>query len=289
MTISATQVQELRKKTGAGMMDCKQALVETKGDLEEAVTWLRKKGLSTAAKKSDRIAVEGLVGMEVGDKVASIVEINCETDFVAKNEKFQQLVKTIAKIAVKADDLVALEAANITSNKTVNEDIIEHISILGENIKLRRMSVLKVQNGVIASYVHNSVAPDLGKIGVIVGLESTGDKSKLIQIGKQIAMHIAATKPLSIDVSSLDQSLVEQEKEVFTEQSKASGKPSDIIAKMVEGRIRKFYEEVVLLEQIFIIDNKTKIVDIIANASKEIGATIAITGFAVFGVGEGLA
>ncbi len=289
MTISATQVQELRKKTGAGMMDCKQALVETKGDLEEAVTWLRKKGLSTAAKKSDRIAVEGLVGMEVGDKVASIVEINCETDFVAKNEKFQQLVKTIAKIAVKADDLVALEAANITSNKTVNEEIIEHISILGENIKLRRMSVLKVQNGVIASYVHNSVAPDLGKIGVIVGLESTGDKSKLIQIGKQIAMHIAATKPLSIDVSSLDQSLVEQEKEVFTEQSKASGKPSDIIAKMVEGRIRKFYEEVVLLEQIFIIDNKTKIVDIIANASKEIGATIAITGFAVFGVGEGLA
>lgn len=284
--IDASIVRDLREKTGAGMMDCKKALVETNGDFEEASKWLRKKGLSAAAKRAERIAAEGLVAAKVEDNIGIVVEISSETDFVARNEQFQKLVDNIAKLALSHNDLESLKSASIQNGKTVSDEIIDHVAKIGENINVRRVGSLQVGKGCIASYVHNAVAPDLGKIAIIVGLESSGDKSQLFAIGKKIAMHIAAAKPQSLDIASLDKSLIDKEKEIFAAQSRASGKPENIIEKMVEGRIRKFFEEVVLLEQIFVIDGKTKISEVLSNAEKELGTTIKLTGFIRYEVGE---
>ncbi len=286
--ISANLVKDLREKTGAGMMDCKKALVETNGDFEAAVDWLRTKGLAAAAKKAGRVAAEGLTAVCVNGTTASVIELNSETDFVARNEQFQNLVTTIAKIAINHNDLESLKSAKTLSGKTVEEEVTENIAVIGENLNLRRMATLNVTDGVIASYVHNSVAPNIGKISVIVALESTGNKAELEKVGKQIAMHIAAINPKSLDTSSLDQELVERERSIFSEQARASGKPDSIIEKMVEGRIRKFYEEVVLLEQMFVIDGKTKISDVIAELAKTAGAPVKLKSFVRFELGEGI-
>lgn len=286
--ISASDVKDLREKTGVGMMDCKKALEETGGNFEAAVDLLRKKGLAAAAKKADRIAAEGLIGISSEGKVAAIVEVNSETDFVGMNSQFQQLVSSIASLATKHNEVESLKAAPMAGGKTVSEAIVENIASIGENINLRRSGAVKVNEGVVASYIHNSVAPGLGKIGVLVGLESTtSNKEQLNILGKQIAMHVAATAPRSLNKESLDQSLIQKEREIFFEQSKASGKPDNIIEKMVEGRIRKFLEEVVLLEQTFVIDGSTKIADLLSNAAKELGAPVSLTAFLRFEVGEG--
>ena len=286
--ISASAVKDLREKTGAGMMDCKKALSETKGDFEAAIDWLRTKGLSNAAKKADRVAAEGLTAVKVEGNQGAVIEVNSETDFVARNEKFQELVKNIAGLALKHSNVKELKSAKLSSGKTVSEAIVENVATIGENITLRRTQTVKVKDGVIGSYVHNAVTPGLGKISVIVGLESTGDKEKLTSLGKQIAMHIAAAKPASLNVEALDQALITREKNIFIEQAKASGKPDNIIEKMVEGRVRKFYEEVVLLEQVFIIDGKTKISEMLANTAKEIEAEVTLTDFVRFELGEGI-
>jgi len=285
---SASAVKDLREKTGAGMMDCKKALVATEGNFEAAIDWLRTKGLSNAAKKADRIAAEGLTAVKVEGMVGAIIEVNSETDFVARNEKFQDLVKNIASLALNCADIEELKSAKFGSGKTVAEEVVENVATIGEHISLRRVQTVKVSDGVIGSYVHNAVTPGLGKISVILALESTGDKEKLANLGKQIAMHIAAAKPASLNVEALDQALITREKNIFMEQAKASGKPDNIIEKMVEGRIRKFYEEVVLLEQIYIIDGKTKISEMLANISKEIGAPVSLTNFVRFELGEGI-
>lgn len=285
---SASAVKDLREKTGAGMMDCKKALVATEGNFEAAIDWLRTKGLLNAAKKADRVAAEGLTAVKVEGKVSAIIEVNSETDFVARNEKFQELVGNIASLALNCSNVEELKSAKFGSGKTVSEEIIENVATIGEHISLRRSELIKVGDGVIGSYVHNAVTPGLGKISVLVALESTGDKEKLAQLAKQIAMHIAAAKPASLNVEALDQALITREKNIFMEQAKASGKPDNIIEKMVEGRIRKFYEEVVLLEQIYIIDGKTKISEMVANVSKEIGAPVSLTDFVRFELGEGI-
>lgn len=288
--ISAAKVKELREKTGAGMMDCKKALVECNGDLEVAVDWLRKKGLSSAAKKAGRVASEGLVAVVVDGKKGAVAELNSETDFVARNEKFQLLAQNIAKLALQTgDDVEKLKQASYpgTGRKVVDE-IAEHIAVIGENMSLRRAATVEVAQGVVVSYVHNAVSEGLGKIGVLVGLESTGDKAKLQGLGKQIAMHIAAANPVSLNTDGVSLDLVKREREIFSEQAKASGKPDNIIEKMVEGRIRKFYEEVVLLEQVFVMDNKTKISQVVETAAKEIGAPVKLTGFVSFRLGEGI-
>lgn len=286
--ISANLVKDLREKTGAGMMDCKKALLETNGDFEAAVDWLRTKGLAAAAKKAGRVAAEGLTAVAHAGTKASVIELNSETDFVARNEKFQHLVSAIARAALSCKDINTLKETKLSSGKTVAEEITENISVIGENLNLRRMATLEVQNGVVASYVHNSVVPNLGKISVLVALESTGDKSELEKLGKQIAMHVAATRPESLDIGSIDQALVERERNIFIEQAKASGKPDNIIEKMVEGRIRKFYEEAVLLEQIFVIDGKTKISDVVQETAKSLSAEITVKSFVRFELGEGV-
>lgn len=287
--VNAAAVADLRKKTGAGMMACKQALTETKGDFEAAVDWLRKKGLSSAAKKADRIAAEGLVALKVSGNSGAVIELNSETDFVARNDKFQALANNIASLALKAGDLETLKTAGMPSGKPVVDEILESIATIGENINLRRMQTVKVQEGVIASYVHNAVAEGMGKISVLVGLESASDnKERLLAVGKQIAMHIAAAKPQSLDVKSLDPSIVQRERDIFFEQSRASGKPDTIIEKMVEGRIRKFFEESVLLEQVFVIDGKTKISAVIDDLSKELGTPVILTAFVRYELGEGI-
>lgn len=286
--ITAELVKDLREKTGAGMMDCKKALTETNGDCEAAVDWLRTKGLAAAAKKAGRIAAEGLVASITEGTKGAIIELNSETDFVARNEKFQDLVSGIAKLALKAKDIDSLKATSTPSGKTVEEEVTENIATIGENLSLRRMEILSVSDGVVASYVHNSVADGMGKIAVLVALESTGDKEKLYALGKQIAMHTAAARPQSLNIESIDQSIVARERDIFFEQSRASGKPDNIIEKMVEGRIRKFYEEAVLLEQIFVMDNKSKISEVVANAAKELGAEVTLKAFARFELGEGI-
>lgn len=286
--ITATLVKTLREKTGAGMMDCKKALTETNGDFENAVDWLRTKGLAAAAKKAGRVAAEGLTAVMVDGTIGAVVEVNSETDFVARNEKFQALVSGIAKLALKASDIEALKNAVMPSGKSVAEEIVESVATIGENISLRRLEVLKVNSGVVASYIHNLVSEGLGKISVLVALESTADESKLLALGKQIAMHIAAARPQSLTIDNLDPAIVGRERDIFSEQARASGKPDSIIEKMVEGRIRKFYEEAVLLEQIFVIDGETKIKDVVANAAKEFGAPVTLKAFARFELGEGI-
>ncbi|MFI5017004.1 MAG: translation elongation factor Ts [Dongiales bacterium] len=287
--ITAALVKELREKTGAGMMDCKKALGETQGDLEGAFDWLRKKGLAAAAKKAGRVAAEGLIGLAVEGTRGALVEVNAETDFVARNEQFQGFVRQVARQALDAGDIDALAAAPYGSEgKSVAEAMTQLIATIGENMTLRRMAKLKVGSGVVVGYVHNSQAPGLGKIGVLIGLESTGDAGKLAAFGKQLAMHVAAANPQSLDISSVDPAALERERNVLAEQARTSGKAEEIIAKMVEGRLRKYYEEVVLLEQVYVIDGESRVKAAVAAAAKEVGAPIAVTGFHRMVLGEGI-
>lgn len=288
--ITAALVKDLREKTGAGMMDCKKALGETNGDVDAAVDWLRKKGLSAAAKKAGRVAAEGLVAVAIKDNVGAIVEVNAETDFVARNPQFQTLASGIATAALTAgEDVAALEGASFPgTGRSVKDEITQAIATIGENMTLRRARVMTVDGGVVVAYVHSALADGLGKLGVLVGLKSTGKREVLEQIGKQLAMHIAATNPQSVSTKDLDQSLVERERTVLTDQAAGSGKPAEIIAKMVEGRIRKFYQEVVLLEQVFVIDGETQVGKAVEKAAKDAGAPIEVTGFVRFQLGEGV-
>jgi len=292
--ITAALVKDLRERTGAGMMDCKRALTEVEGDMEAAIDWLRKKGLAAAAKKAGRVASEGLVGVAIDDAsngtAGAVVEINAETDFVARNDKFQNLVRSTALIAAKQDYTVdSLKTAAFPGeSSTVDEEVTRLIAVIGENMHLRRLVRLSVSQGHIASYVHNAVAPSLGKIGVLVALESTGDKTKLADLGKRIAMHVAAANPQALNIEDMDPASLERERTIVTEQARASGRPEEIIAKMVDGRLRKFYEEVVLMEQTFIIDGKTKIRDMLENAAKELNAPVQLKAYVRYALGEGV-
>ena len=290
MSITAQMVKELRIKSSAGMMDCKKALSETNGDMDAAIDWLRKKGLATASKKSGRVASEGLVGICIEDNFGSIVEVNSETDFVARNVEFQEFVSSVAKISLKnmgdLDDI--LKSKYLDFDKSVQEVLTDKIAKIGENMSLRRTNVLSVSNGIIAGYIHNSVNDNLGKIGVLVSLESNADKSALKKLGKELAMHIAATSPSSISVNDLSPDIVERERSVLIDQAMSSGKPEDIAKKMVEGRLKKFYSEVVLLEQTFVMDGETKVIDAINKLSKELGSDIQIKNFTRFNLGEGI-
>lgn len=286
--ITAAMVKELRETTGAGMLDCKKALVEANGNMDEAVDWLRKKGLASAAKKSSRIAAEGLVAVKVEGNKGAVVEVNSETDFVAKNDIFQAYVEDAAKVALACNgDVEAMKNA-VDNGKTFGERLTDMIARIGENMNLRRAKVISVNNGLVCSYVHNAARDGLGKIGVLVALESTGDKAKLADLGKHIAMHIAATAPIALNIASVDPAAVEHEKNIFSEQALASGKPANIIEKMVEGRIRKFYEEVVLEEQAYIMDPDKKVKAVIADAAKELGTDVKLTDYAFFKLGDGL-
>ncbi len=288
--ISARQVKELRDKTGAGMMDCKKALIETSGDLEAAVDWLRKKGLAAAAKKAGRVASDGLVGIATDGTRAALVEINAETDFVARNEAFQDAVRTVAEVALDTGgDIAALRDAPYPgAGMNVGERLTELVATIGENIQLRRTAALSVENGVVASYMHGQIAPGLGRIGVLVALSSTGDAEKLAALGKQIAMHVAAARPEALTVDEIDPAAVERERKVLVDQARASGKPDAVIEKMVEGRLRKFYQEVVLLEQVSVIDGKTRISKVLEDAAADVGAPVSVAGFRRFALGEGI-
>ncbi len=287
--ITAALVKELREKTGAGMMDCKKALAETKGDLETAFDWLRKKGLAAAAKKAGRVAAEGLVGLTTEGTRGAMVEVNSETDFVARNQDFQKFVSEVARLALGAKDVEALAATAFPhSGKTTAEMLTQLIATIGENMALRRMVSLSVGKGAVVGYMHNSQAPGLGKIGVLVALESAGDPAKLAALGKQLAMHVAAANPQSLTIAGVDPSSLERERSVLAEQARASGKPEEIIAKMVEGRLRKFYEEVVLLEQTYVIDGESKVKAVLAAAAKDVGAHVEIKAFSRMALGEGI-
>ena len=287
--ITAGMVKELREKSGAGMMDAKKALTENGGNIDAAMDWLRKKGLATAAKKSGRTAAEGLVGLAVSGTNGAVVEINAETDFVARNDQFQGFVKKASDIALnKAGDVDALAAADFGNGKNVKDTLTELIATIGENMSLRRMSKLSVKNGIVSGYVHNTISPGLGKIGVLVALESTGKKEVLEQYGKQIAMHVAAAFPQYLNRETVDTTAIDRERNVLRDQAKQQGKPDDVIEKMVEGRMRKFYEEIVLLDQIFVVDGETRISALLEKAGKEAGAPVAITGFTRMQLGEGI-
>jgi elongation factor Ts len=288
-TITAQMVKELREKTGAGMMDCKTALQETNGDMEAAVDWLRTKGLAKAAKKAGRVAAEGLIGIAEGDGRAAIVEVNSETDFVSRNDQFQGLVRSVANAALKTNgSLDAVLAAKVDGGETVESAVTGAVATIGENMTLRRASALSVDQGVVASYIHAAIAPGLGKIGVLVGLRSAGDAAKLKALGRQIAMHVAAASPLAVDVARLDPKAVARERAVFTEQARESGKPDNVIEKMVEGRIRKFYEEAVLEKQVFVVDGERTIETVLKDAAKDVGAPVILTDFVAFRLGEGI-
>ncbi|HUZ74840.1 MAG TPA: translation elongation factor Ts [Stellaceae bacterium] len=288
--ITATLVKELREKTGAGMMDCKRALSETAGDLEGAVDWLRKKGLAAAAKKAGRVAAEGLVATAVAGSCGAVVEVNAETDFVARNEAFQNFVRTVARLALETgDNIEVLKAAPFPeTGRSVGDELTHMIARIGENMSLRRARRLQVKNGVACAYVHNALAPGLGKIGVVVALESTGDGERLAAVGRQLAMHVAAANPQYLDIASVDSAALERERNVLREQARASGKADAIIDKMVEGRLRKFYEEVVLTEQIYVIDGESRVAKVVEAAAKELGAPVRIAGFVRFALGEGI-
>lgn len=286
--VTATLVRELREKCGAGMMDCKKALVENNGDIEAAMDWLRQKGLASAAKKSGRAAAEGLVGAVSEGTTGVVVELNAETDFVARNESFQKFLTDVTRLALKeGGDIDTLKAAKMEGG-TVEEGLTKLIATVGENMVLRRVKKVSVENGVVATYLHNSMTPECGKIGVLVALESTADADALNALGRQIAMHIAATRPESLTVDSLDQDLIERERAVYLEQAKESGKPDDIAEKMVEGRLRKYYEQVVLLEQTYVIDGETKVADVVEKAAKDLGAPVKLVDFVRFELGEGV-
>lgn len=288
--ITAAMVKELRETTSAGMLDCKKALTETNGDMEKAVDWLRKKGLASAAKKASRIAAEGLVSVAVDGNSGAVVEVNSETDFVAKNEIFQEYVEDAAKVALLANgDVEAMKALNCPKcGKTFGERLTDMIAKIGENMNLRRAQVLSVNNGIVSSYIHNAARPNVGKIGVLVALESAADKAKLAELGKHIAMHIAASNPIALTIADVPAEAVEREKAIYSEQARASGKPENIIEKMIEGRVRKYYDEVVLEEQAYIMDPDKKVKQVIADTAKELGTDIKLAGYACFKLGEGL-
>ncbi len=288
--VTAALVKQLRDKSGAGMMDCKNALKETDGDVEAAVDWLRKKGLSAAAKKAGRVASQGLIGVSVEGGSGAVIEVNSETDFVGRNETFQGFVATLANQSLgTGGDIEALKGQDYPgTGRTVADELTQMIATIGENISLRRVVGLTVSSGVVARYVHGAVAPDLGRIGVLVGLESTADAGKLAALGKQLAMHIAASRPESVSTDDLDPTLIERERSVLSEQARASGKPEEIVQKMVEGRIRKYYEEVVLLEQTWVIDGESKVKDVLAAAAKDAGAPVTVAGFVCYVLGEGI-
>jgi elongation factor Ts len=287
--ITAASVKELRERTGAGMMDCKKALAENNGDMEASIDWLRAKGLSAAAKKSGRTAAEGLVGVAVEGKKGALVEVNSETDFVAKNEQFQDFVREVSALALTTgDDVEALKSASFPGGGTVEEKLTDNIATIGENQSLRRAATLEVNEGAVVSYVHNAVAPNMGKIGVLVALEGSAPAETLQSLGKQIAMHIAAANPLALNADELDQELIERERGIATEKANESGKPAEIIAKMVEGTINKFRKENALLSQLFVMDNKTPVADVIATAGKEADAPITLKAFKRFQLGEGI-
>lgn len=287
--ITASMVKELREKSGAGMMDAKNALVENGGDMEKAMDWLRTKGLAKAAKKAGRTAAEGLIAVARAGSKASVLEVNAETDFVARNQQFQDFAKKAAEISLGSEsDISKLAATPYADGKSVQETLSALIATIGENMSLRRTKTLSVSSGVVASYIHNAVSDGLGKIGVLVALESTGDAVKLETLGKQIAMHVAAANPTFLDSASVDPAVLEREKNVIRETAKEQGKAADIIEKMLEGRVRKYYEEVCLLEQVFIMDGETKISKVVETAAKDIGAPVKLTGFARFQLGEGI-
>lgn len=288
--ISPKLVKELREKTGAGMMDCKKALTETQGDLEAAIDWLRTKGLAAAAKKSGRIAAEGLIAAECQGPKGAVIEVNAETDFVGRNEHFQAFVRTVAKLAdVTKGNIESLKKATYPgTSKTVEEELAHLVATIGENMTLRRAAFLEVSEGAVVPYIHNATAPGLGRLGVLVALESSAPKDRLEALGKQIAMHVAAAHPIALSIDAVDPAEVERERAIFREQALASGKPAEFVDKMVEGRLRKFYEEVVLEEQVFVIDGKTRIKEVIAAAGKEHGQPIKLVGFVRFALGEGI-
>ena len=287
--ITAAAVKDLRERSGAGMMDCKKALTETEGDMEAAIDWLRTKGLATAAKKSGRTASEGLVGVAVEGKAGAAVEVNSETDFVAKNEQFQDFVSTVSKIALTTGDSIeALASAAYPGGGTVQEKLTANIATIGENQQLRRARVVRVNEGAVVPYVHNAAAAGIGKIGVLVALEGSAPVASIEALGKQLAMHIAAANPLALHEEGLDEALVERERAIAMEKAAGSGKPQNIIEKMVEGAIAKFRKENALTSQLFVMDNKTKIADVIAAAAKEAGGSIALVDYVRFQLGEGI-
>ena len=289
MTITAGMVKDLREKTGAGMMDCKGALAETKGDIEAAIDLLRKKGLAKAAKKGGRIAADGLIGLATSSGRGAVVEVNSETDFVARGDQFQAFVRKVSAIALKAEgNLERLLAAPFPDGGTTAEALSNLIGKLGENMAIRRSAGLSASPGVVASYVHNATGPDLGKIGVLVALESTADATMLMALGKQLAMHIAAASPLALSIADVPADVVARERAIYSDQARESGKPENVIEKMVEGRLRKFYEEQVLLSQVFVIDGETPVGKVLENAAKELGAKVQIKNFVRFQVGEGI-
>ena len=286
--ITAQSVKELRERSGAGMMDCKKALSENGGDMEAAVDWLRTKGLATAAKKAGRTASEGLVGVAVRGTEGAVVEVNSETDFVAKNDQFQAFVKDAAELALDHGSSIEALAQAPYQGGTVQEKLTANVATIGENQQLRRVKTVRVNKGAIVSYVHNAAAPNLGKIGVLVALEGDADAGKMEALGKSLAMHIAAASPLALHEEGLDDALVERERAIAAEKASASGKPANIIEKIVEGAIAKFRKESALLSQVFVMDNKTKIADVIASAAKDAGGSIALTDYARYQLGEGI-
>jgi|TARA_R100000501_G_scaffold14543_3_gene26348 elongation factor Ts len=288
--ITAKLVKDLRDKTGAGMMDCKKALNETNGDFEAAVDWLRTKGLAAAAKKSSRTAAEGLIGVATEGTKGSAVEVNSETDFVAKNERFQGFVEEVTNLVLAkgTSDIQSIKTDQMANGKSVEDVLTDNIATIGENQSLRRAATISVEQGVVTPYVHNQAAPGLGKIGVLVALESPGDKDELDAFAKQLAMHIAAAAPLALDESGVDPATVERERAIATEKAKESGKPDNIVEKMVEGSVRKFVSENTLLGQVFVIDGKTRVSDVVAAKAKELGAPVKIADYVRFQLGEGI-
>ncbi len=283
--VTASLVKELREKTGVGMMDCKTALKENNGDIEASIDWLRTKGIAKAAKKEGRIASEGLIAVEKIDNIASIIEVNCETDFVARNEDFQNVVKKLSILSIKSNNLEDLLDKELDNkNIKVKDYITEMIASIGENINLRRIDKISISNGVISSYIHNQVIEGMGKIGVLVGLESEANNDQLEDLGKKIAMHIAATNPISVSIEDIPADVLEREKNILAEEARASGKPEEIIEKMTEGRLKKYYQESVLLEQIFVVDGESKISDILNSLDKP----VKIIEFVRMGLGEGI-
>ena len=288
--VTAALVKELREKTGAGMMDCKRALADTGGDIESAVDWLRKKGLSAAANKAGRVAAEGLIGVATRGPIGAVVEVNSETDFVARNNEFQTFVRGVSALALDGNgEIESLkDAAYPGTGRTVEAELTHLIATIGENLVLRRVRRLSAGQGAVFSYVHNALGPGIGKIGVIVALTSTIAPDGLAELGKQLAMHVAAATPLYLDIASVPKSAIDRERNVLLEQARTTGRPDDIIERMVDGRLRKFYEEVVLLEQIFVVDQKTKISLVVEQAAKATGGPIRVAGFVRFSLGEGI-
>ncbi|SDE79134.1 translation elongation factor Ts [Rhodospira trueperi] len=288
--ITASMVKDLREQTGAGMMDCKKALNESGGDMDAAVDWLRKKGLAAAAKKAGRVAAEGLVAVKTDGRRGAVVELNAETDFVARNDTFQGLVETLGDLVLsEGDDLDALRGKAFPgSGRTVGEELTHQVATIGENMNLRRAAVLEVGAGIVAGYVHNAVRPGLGRIGVLVALESEGDAARLGELGKNLAMHVAAAAPQYLNRDEVDTAALDRERAVLTEQARDSGKPENIIEKMVEGRLRKYYEEICLLDQTYVMDNETKVAKVVEAAAKDIGAPVTLSAFVRFNLGEGI-